>query len=101
MKRFHNYKGQNSINDYIFTRSVLFLEMLASQNRNGKGLTEEERFQCMIICGGISVLGQQIQEKAAATVSDADYAELLFDLFPASIKALDFDVNNKPMIMCD
>ena len=55
----------------------------------------------MIICGGISVLGQQIQEKAAATVSDADYAELLFDLFPASIKALDFDVNNKPMIMCD
>ncbi len=89
-KRMHQYKGANSMNEYMQSQSILFLEQLARNNRKGKGLTETERFQCSIIVGGISEVTPQLRIEKEDHAAYKRYAALLYDLFPDSVQALSF-----------
>lgn len=85
MQRAFDTTGCNSFCEYIGKYSYQMVEQVTRQNRNGKGLSEEEKLQLDVYCIGISYMYKNwIQEKYALSPSEA--ANALYDLMPSSLK---------------
>ena len=77
--------GVNSFENYVFVYSRSVVEQITAQNREGRGLTDEEEMQLDVVCYGISymykkwTMGQYPLDPSAA--ADAHYG-----IMPESLK---------------
>lgn len=79
------YKGANSLVEYIEDYTYAMIEKVTKTTRNGKGFTEEEQLEIDIFCHGISYIYKKWIFKGYK-LSPKDAAKILYKKLPITLR---------------
>ena len=83
--RAFNSTGVNSFANYIFSYSWNTVDEITKQNRDGDGLTEEEKLQLDVFCYGITYMYKKWNQGEYPLDANTA-ADTLFDMMPKTLK---------------